>query len=161
VHEETPPDRPTEGDSLEEARAKLEGYLARHGLKHTRQREIILEAFLATPGHVTSEDLHERVRASNPEIGAATVYRTLKLLSEAGVASASHFREGVTTYEHPLAHHDHLVCVACGEVVEFECAMIEDAQQRIAVTYGFRLTAHRHDLFGYCPRCQAKAPDGK
>jgi Fur family ferric uptake transcriptional regulator len=156
-----PDQHPPEQETLEDARAKLERYLGRHGLKHTRQREIILEAFLATQGHVTSEDLHERVRATNPEIGAATIYRTLKLFSDAGIASASHFREGVTTYEHPLAHHDHLVCVACGEVVEFECSMIEDAQQRIAVTYGFRLTAHRHDLFGICPRCQAAGEDGK
>jgi Fur family ferric uptake transcriptional regulator len=157
VHDDSSEERET----LEDARVKLERYLARHGLKHTRQREIILEAFLATQGHVTSEDLHERVRASNPEIGAATVYRTLKLFNDAGIASASHFRDGVTTYEHPLAHHDHLVCVGCGEVVEFECSMIEETQQRIAITYGFRLTAHRHDLFGYCPRCQAQVPDGK
>jgi Fur family ferric uptake transcriptional regulator len=148
-------------DSLDEARGKLEAHLARHGLKHTRQREIILDAFLATQGHVTSEDLWERVRATHPEIGAATVYRTLKLFADAGIASASHFREGVTTYEHPLAHHDHLVCVACGRVVEFECSMIEDAQTRIATEYGFRLTAHRHDLFGYCPSCQDGAAPRK
>ena len=146
-------------DALLEARAKLDAYLARHNLKHTRQRDVILEAFLASEGHMTSEDLHERVHAGHPEIGAATVYRALKLFSEAGIASTSHFREGVTLYEHQATHHDHLVCLGCGEIVEFECEMIEDAQTRIAVEFGYRLTNHRHDLYGYCPVCQKAGRD--
>jgi Fur family ferric uptake transcriptional regulator len=140
--------------TIEAARSQLETYLARHNLKHTRQRDVILEAFLAAPGHMTSEELHEKVREEHAEIGAATVYRALKLFAEAGIASASHFRDGVTMYEHQAAHHDHLVCLGCNEIVEFECELIEEAQMRIADTYGFRLTNHRHDLYGYCTRCQ-------
>jgi Fur family ferric uptake transcriptional regulator len=141
---------------FEREHAKLQEYLDRHGLKHTRQREAILESFLRSQGHVTSEDLYERVRREHPEIGAATVYRTLKLFCEAGIADDIHFRDGVTLYEHQRTHHDHLICLGCAEVVEFECAMIEEAQEEIAKTYGYHLTNHRHDLFGYCPACRGR-----
>lgn len=141
-------------DELERARTVLDAHIEDHGLKHTKQRDAILEAFLASPGHVTSEDLFERVRSTHPEIGAATVYRALKLFCDAGIANAIHFRDGVTLYEPNRTHHDHLICLGCNEVVEFECSMIEDAQQNIAQTYGYRLTEHRHDLYGYCRRCQ-------
>ena len=137
-----------------EVRQQLADYLTQQGLKHTRQREAILEAFLEAGGHVTSEDVYERVRSSHPEIGAATVYRTLRLLCDAGIANPSHFRSGVTLYEHRSAHHDHLICVECGEIVEFECSLIEKAQLDIAKQYGYRLTNHRHYLYGYCTRCQ-------
>jgi Fur family ferric uptake transcriptional regulator len=144
-----------------EARSRLNLYLARHGLKQTRQREAILDAFLASTGHVTSEDLHERVRTEHPEIGAATVYRTLKLFVDAGVANASTFREGVTVYEHELHHHDHLICLGCGQIIEWECDEIEALQLQIARDHGYRLTRHRHHLFGYCPRCQAEGLDSR
>ena len=153
-----PPPSSALEQSIGEARATLDAYLVRHGLKHTRQRDVILEAFLAAKGHLTSEDLYERVRKKNPEIGAATVYRSLKLFCQADIATPTHFRDGVTLYEHQATHHDHLICVGCGEVVEFECEMIEGAQQDIAQTYGYRLTNHRHDLFGYCARCQRERP---
>ena len=97
---------------LERARAQLSAHLDQKGLKHTRQREAILEAFVESTGHVTSEQLYEKVRAQNPEIGAATVYRTLKLFCEAGVAQQRNFRDGVTLYEHEVQHHYHLICVS-------------------------------------------------
>jgi Fur family ferric uptake transcriptional regulator len=144
---------------LERAQERLSEYLARRGLKQTKQREAILSAFLEEGGHMTSEDLYERVRVRHPEIGAATVYRTLKLLCEAGIADPSHFRAGVTLYEHRAGHHDHLICVSCGDIVEFECSMIEETQLEIAERYGYRLVNHRHDLYGHCPRCR-KRGDG-
>jgi len=145
----------------EEARSRLADYLARHGLKQTRQRDAILDAFLAAEGHITSEDLYERVRASNPDIGAATVYRTLKLFVDAGLANASTFREGVTVYESGTEHHDHLICLGCSEVIEFECDQIESRQLEIARNHGYRLTRHRHHLYGYCARCQRSGLDSR
>ncbi len=144
------------GRGAERARARLTEYLSRNGLKQTRQREAIMDAFLATKGHLTSEELYERVREEHPEIGAATVYRTLKLFCDAGVANATDFREGVTLYEQQASHHDHLICEGCGQIIEFESDVIEEQQLVIARKYGYRLTQHRHHLFGYCPRCQKK-----
>ena len=137
-------------------REALTRYLEDHHLKHTKQREAILEAFLETTGHVTGEDLYQRIRGKHPNIGFTTVYRTMKLLCEAGLANERHFDGGVTRYEIQHEHHDHLVCTKCGKIIEFECSMIESAQDEIAQRYGFRLLRHRHELYGHCPECRAK-----
>jgi len=131
----------------------LARYLEEHHLKHTKQREAILDVFLSVKGHITSEDLYQTVRADYPNIGYTTVYRTMKLLCEAGLAQESAF-DGVTRYEIGQEHHDHLICVRCGKIIEFECEMIEGAQQAIATRYGFRVLRHRHELYGHCSDCQ-------
>lgn len=135
----------------------LADYLEEHGLKHTKQREAILDVFLGVKGHVTSEDLHQQVRDAHPNIGYTTVYRTMKLLCDAGLAIERHFDDGVTRYEVEHEHHDHLVCTRCGKIVEFECQMIETAQNEIVERYGFRLLRHRHELYGHCASCQKLA----
>ena len=134
----------------------LSRYLEDHQLKHTKQREAILEIFLEVTGHITGEDLYQRVRDLHPQIGYTTVYRTMKLLCEAGLASERHFDDGLTRFEIEQEHHDHLVCTRCGRIVEFECSMIEQAQQDIVKRYGFRLLRHRHELYGHCPECQKR-----
>ena len=132
----------------------LSRYLEEHNLKHTKQREAILGAFLEASGHVTSEDIYRQVRRDHPSVGHTTVYRTMKLLCEAGLASERHFDDGVTRYEVEQEHHDHLVCVKCGKVIEFECAMIEETQLEIADRYHFQVLRHRHELYGHCQSCQ-------
>ena len=135
-------------------RAALARYLEEHNLKQTKQRDIILEAFLSSRGHVTSEELYNRVRDDHPNIGYTTVYRTMKLLAEAGIAQERHFDDGVTRYETDQEHHDHLVCTGCGRIVEFECDPIEELQDQVARDHGFKLQRHRHELYGLCPSCQ-------
>jgi Fur family ferric uptake transcriptional regulator len=135
----------------------LASYLEQHNLKSTKQREAILEVFLRATGHVTSDDLFEKVRKAHPGIGYTTVYRTMKLLCEAGLAAERHFDDGITRYEIAHEHHDHLVCTRCGKIIEFECAMIEDTQEEIAARYGFRVLRHRHELYGHCRDCQKAA----
>lgn len=136
------------------AKVRLDTYLARQGLKHTRQREQILETFMGQSGHLTSEQLYREVEKRSPAIGAATVYRALKLFVEAGIATASQFRDGVTVYETRRAHHDHMLCLRCDKVIEFEDDEIERRQERIAGEHGFELVRHRHDLYGYCADCR-------
>jgi Fur family ferric uptake transcriptional regulator len=143
-------------ESDRRAHEKLSEHLAQHGLKQTRQREAILDAFLAAEGHMTSEELYEAVLQSAPDVGAATVYRALKLFCEAGVARAHHFRDGVTLYEREGHHHDHLICQGCGAIVEFERETIEEEQRKVAAEHGYQLTQHRHILYGLCPKCQKK-----
>ncbi|MEN8182337.1 MAG: transcriptional repressor [Myxococcota bacterium] len=134
--------------------ASLSRYLEQHNLKHTKQREAILEVFLEATGHITSEEIFERVRIRHANIGYTTVYRTMKLLCEAGLAHERVFEDSVTRYEIPHEHHDHLICTLCGKIVEFECEMIESAQDQIAERYGFSLLRHKHELYGHCPECQ-------
>ncbi len=135
-------------------RRSLARFLEEHNLKHTKQRDAILDVFLAAAGHVTSEDLYNAVRDEHPSIGYTTVYRTMKLLCEAGLALERHFDDGIARYEIEHEHHDHLVCVKCGRIIEFECAMIEATQDEIAERYHFRVLRHRHELYGHCESCQ-------
>ncbi len=139
--------------SHEVEQRSLSQYLEEHNLKHTKQREAILAAFLEATGHITSEDIHSRVRTEHPNIGYTTVYRTMKLLCDAGLASERRFDDGVTRYEIEQEHHDHLVCLRCGKIIEFECAMIEKTQMVVADRCRFRVLRHRHELYGHCDAC--------
>jgi Fur family ferric uptake transcriptional regulator len=129
-------------------------YLEQHGLKHTKQRDAILCTFLGAKRHVTSEELFSLLREQQPGIGHTTVYRTMKLLCEAGLAQERHFADGVTRYEVEHEHHDHLICTRCGAIIEFECEVIEDTQNQIAERYGFLILRHRHELYGHCGECR-------
>jgi Fur family ferric uptake transcriptional regulator len=135
-------------------REALARYLEQHNLKHTKQRDLILECFLESKSHVTSDDLYQAVRAQHPNIGYTTVYRTMKLLCEAGLAEEHQFDDGITRYEIEHEHHDHLVCTKCGKIIEFECQMIENTQIEIANRYEFRVLRHRHELYGHCADCR-------
>jgi Fur family ferric uptake transcriptional regulator len=143
------PPRPSDGDH----RGTLQSYVARKALKWTRQREVILDMFLGSREHLTCEAIHSRVVKADPSIGLATVYRTLRLFVEAGIASERRFQDGVTRYEPQQPHHDHLICVRCGRIAEFESDAIEDLQDRIAKAHGFQLLSHRHELYGACRDC--------
>ena len=104
------------------------------------------------------EELLAQVRSEDKRIGYATVYRTLKLLAECGVANERKFSDGLTRYElaDDSSHHDHLICLECGSIVEFEEPRIEDLQEEIAERHGYRLLSHKHEMYGVCPKCQAK-----
>ena len=141
-------------------RERWRDYLARQGLNTTQQREIIVEAFLRTHDHVSIDELLARVRRKNPKVGYATVYRTLRLLVDSGLASARHFDEGQTRYEPAGAHHDHLICVKCNLILEFENDEIEALQDKMAKKLGgFTVLRHKHELYCLCPKA-AGAPGG-
>lgn len=131
-------------------------YLAGRGLKLTSQRELILRAFINHGGHISAEELYDDVKKDNPGIGQATVYRTLKLLAEAGIANDVSFDEGITRYEHigEDEHHDHLVCTRCSRRVEFNDPAIEELQVKQARKQGFLLDSHRMILYGICRDCK-------
>ncbi|MEF2232160.1 MAG: transcriptional repressor [Pseudodesulfovibrio sp.] len=124
----------------------------------TPQRKVIVETFLDARGHITAERLYEMVRSKAPDIGQATVYRTLKLLVDSGLADAFDPGEGVSLYEQTFGndHHDHLICVHCGRKVEIRDEAIETRQEEVARGAGFTLTRHRMYLYGVCPNCKPK-----
>ncbi len=140
------------------ATAALGAYIERKGLKHSRQRERIAETFFGVGGHVTVEDLVARARREDPRVSVATVYRTMKLLVECGLASARQFGDGQTRYE-PSAgrqHHDHLICTSCGVIVEFANERIEVLQESIARRHGFEVERHKLELYGRCAKCRGE-----
>ncbi|NIN33876.1 MAG: transcriptional repressor [Gammaproteobacteria bacterium] len=135
---------------------KFREYLLTKGLKSTRQREVILEEFLRSGSHLSTEELYLRLRRKNPSIGYATVHRTLKLFAECGIAEQRHFGDGQARYEatdHD-EHHDHLICLKCGKIVEFEDPRIEQLQDEVARQHGFSIERHRLELYGCCENCR-------
>ncbi|GAB4284333.1 MAG: transcriptional repressor [Deferrisomatales bacterium] len=145
---------------LDAARERLRTYLRKKGLRATHQREVILEAFLDEDSHVSVEELYDRIRRVEPSIGHATVYRSMNLFVDAKIANERRFHEGRVRYEPGIdvAHHDHLVCVQCGDIQEFEDPTIEKLQDQIASGRGFQVQYHRLELYGLCPRCQGEGP---
>jgi Fur family ferric uptake transcriptional regulator len=131
-------------------------FITQKGLKSTRQRDIILDAFLSSDRHMSIEELYLKLRAKHPNIGYATVYRTLKLFAESGIAREIQFGDGQTRYEHANAgeHHDHLVCTRCGTIVEFENETIEKLQDEVATSHGFLIETHKLELYGLCAGCR-------
>ena len=142
---------------LEHFRSMLQAYMDKKGLRSTDQRRLIVETFFRSQNHVSIEELLARVRTKDPRVGYATVYRTLKLLTECGVANERRFGDGLTRYElaDDASHHDHLICLECGDITEFEEPRIEELQERVGRKYGFILRSHKHELYGVCPKCQA------
>lgn len=135
---------------------QFHAYLAKKGLKSTRQRDVIAERFFSTGGHLSIEELLNLARNDYPRVGYATVYRTLKLLTECGLAAERRFGEGQTMYETAgdTEHHDHLICLECGHVLEFHNDVIEREQERVARSFGFNVIRHRHELYGLCPKAR-------
>src|SRR5581483_4080085 len=133
-------------------------HLKRARLKRTDQRDLILDVFLDTEGHVSVEDLYELVKKKDPSVGFTTVYRTMKLMTEAGLAHEVRFIDGRARYEHEYKHqhHDHLICTECGTVIEFYSDAIEQLQDEIALKHRFKIRDHSHRIFGICANCQQR-----
>ncbi len=142
------------------ARERLAAWIAARGLKTTRQRDLIVDTFFSESGHLSVDELLARVTARDPTIGAATVYRTMKILTDAGLASARHFEGGQTRYEAAIDrhHHDHLICTSCGNILEFENERIESLQESVAAEHGFTVTHHKLELYGLCKPCHQLPP---
>ncbi len=135
-------------------------HLRRQGLKSTSQRDDIAQVFFGSKRHISVDELYRAVKKINPRIGYATVYRTMKLLTECGLATESHFRDGEARYESAdESHHDHLICEECGRIVEFEEERIEELQAAVARRLGFLFTGHKMELYGVCADCQRKSSE--
>lgn len=136
----------------------LTEYLSGQGLKSTQQRDKILQIFVDAGRHLSAEELYEHVKKVHPGIGYATVYRTLKLLTNAGLAEERRFEDGFTRYEYKVSdgHHDHLICTKCGKIIEFENKRIEALQQDVARKNRFEVQSHKLELYGLCAECQKK-----
>lgn len=152
---------PSEGEDFSEEKEIFLRYIQQYGLRRTIQRDLILEIFLRTEEHLSSEDLYNIVKKEDPTIGQTTVYRTLKLLTESGLAREVRFGDGITHYEHHYnhEHHDHLVCVVCGKIIEFHAGQIKTLQNEIAAEHGFEPTQYRLQIWGNCAECVSQKTD--
>ncbi|MBQ7586246.1 MAG: transcriptional repressor [Desulfovibrionaceae bacterium] len=133
-------------------------FMKRKGMNITNQRKTIAEKFFSLEGHHSLEEIYHIIAQEDPSIGQTTVYRTLKLLCEAGLATEIHFTDDLTRYEVAghSTHHDHLICVECGTIIEIYDPSIEVWQKEIAASHGFVLSGHIHNLYGLCSDCRKK-----
>ncbi len=138
---------------------RFKSLLKESGLKFTKQRECILSFLYKNSAHYTPEQIYSAIKEANEKmnIGIATVYRTLSLLESAGIASSISFGTKGKKYELGVKkHHDHIICVECGDIVEFVDDTIEHRQEQIAKKYGFKMTDHTMKIVGVCGSCQER-----
>jgi Fur family transcriptional regulator, ferric uptake regulator len=145
-------------EMVREAQQLLHRHLKRVGLKQTAQRDTILRTFLETREHLSINELHRLVQKKDVRIGFTTVYRTLKLLAECGLASEVAFHDGIARYEHQYNRrsHHHMVCTGCGSSVEFFSPAVDGLEQEIGKRYHYETTRHTFQIYGVCEDCRKK-----
>jgi Fur family transcriptional regulator, ferric uptake regulator len=131
-------------------------YLKTKGLRSTLDRYLVLEGARSIDRHFDAEDLYERLRAAGSHVSRASVYRTLPLLIECGLVKESPRRQGRVSYEYLFGHdhHDHMICVRCGRVIEFRDEGIERFQEAVCEKYEFTSKDHELRIMGYCKECR-------
>lgn len=143
---------------------ELKKILKERELKVTTQRVLVLTALAESQGsHLTVEEIYDLVKTENPEIGLATVYRTIQLFYELHLVDRINLDDGFVRYEigdignhNAKHHHHHLICLGCGKVISFEEDLLEDLEKKIAGTTGFSVVDHEVKLYGYCKECGGK-----
>ncbi len=136
---------------------ELRTIVKKRGLKNSSQREYILKTLFHAKEHLSPEEIHRLVKEENPSIGLATVYRTLAFLEREQLVNAISFSSEGKKYElNRGSHHDHMICLQCGKIIEFFDEDLESIQESIAKEHGFRLITHELNLYGICKECQEK-----
>lgn len=136
---------------------KFKEYVSSKGLKFTPERNDILKEAFASHRHFNAETLYEKLRMKSKNISLATIYRTLPLLLESGLIKETLRSEEKINYEHAYGHghHDHMLCLGCGKVIEFTDDRIEQLQKSICKKYNFKAEDRKLSVKGYCPKCSS------
>ncbi len=134
----------------------FEEYLKTKSLNLTRERKLILNEVFSNDGHLEADEIFFRLRRDRKDVSRATVYRTLGLLVDCGLVRKVYLGEDHIHYEHTFGHihHDHLVCLKCGNVIEFSDKKIEKLQSSVCREKGFEELSHTVQIFGYCKGCR-------
>ncbi len=145
---------------LKEETELFYSYLRQNGLKKTYQKDLILETFLNTEGHLSVEDIYALVKKKDKKVGVVTVFRTLKSLTACGIAREITLGDGLTRFEHSYhhPHHHHIVCTECHRAIEFVCPELERIQDEIIQRYHFQPIHHRFQTYGICEDCREHRP---
>lgn len=142
-------------DSPSGAVQRLSEDLRSSGIHPTQQRLRVFQTLTESKGHLSAEEIHGLIRSQTPRIGLATIYRTLHALKEKGLVEEHRFNDEFSRYEaKPAKHHDHLICIECGKVVEFDQPVIEQLQVAAARENHFTIVSHRLEIYGICESCE-------
>lgn len=136
----------------------FENFLRGKNLKHSKPRHDILQVFLTSEGHLSAQELYARVRQKNPRIGSATVYRTLKLLEECGLARSMDYGDGTQRYEPDRFQHHHIICTSCNRTVEFLSPELESILQHVQKEHQFIMQSHAVRILSVCTDCNRATP---
>lgn len=141
-----------------DAKKRFFEYIKKEGLRNTKQRKEILDVFLSSGGHITADEIFEKVKKKDSSIGYATVHRNIALLLASGLAEEIKIGKGKTRYEqmHRRQHHDHLICLKCGRFIEVMDENIERLQEKLADENDFVPVRHKLEIYGYCKDCKKK-----
>ena len=147
---------------MKSAKTVFREYLKSNGMLYSEQREQVLDIFLKIEEHPTINDIYDLVRKKHPQIGLATLYRTMKVICEVGLARETDFGGSIRRFEHKYKHqhHDHLVCLKCGRIIEVMSPEIEKLQENLAKKHRFKAVRHRMEIFGLCKNCKGKETQG-
>jgi Fur family transcriptional regulator, ferric uptake regulator len=135
-------------------------YQRQHGKKKTYQKDLILETFLNTEGHLSVEDIYALVKKRDKRVGVVTVFRTLRALRDCGIAREITLDDGLMRFEHSYHHpdHHHIVCTECHKAIEYVCPELERIQSEIIQKYHFQPFHHRFQTYGICEDCRERRP---
>lgn len=141
---------------LSKVYGKFEEILTENGLRRSKSRQALLDLMLAQSDHFSAEQLYVQSKSQNIRTSKATIYRLLKLLSKHNILEQHDFGQSETYYEpiYGRKHHDHLVCLGCGKIIEFSSDAIEELQDFITQIHNFKQVSHTHKIFGFCKNCQ-------
>ncbi|PID80250.1 MAG: transcriptional repressor [Clostridiales bacterium] len=138
--------------------SELKSILRSKGYKLTPQRRAVLDVLLKGRGqHLTAEEIYDEVRSDCPDIGLATVYRTVQLLSNMKILMKMNLEDGITRYEMNLDeehHHHHLICESCGKIYEVMDDLLEDVESKVEAEYNFKILDHKLKFYGVCKDCR-------
>lgn len=134
----------------------LRDYLTNKGLKKTQQRHDILDVFLDSGGHISAYELHALLQKKHRGIGFSTVYRTLGILTECGIANEVNFGDGQARFERALKRgaHGHVVCTKCGKTEEFDTSSLAKFKNQVAAKAGYSVSGCRFEIYGLCQKCR-------
>ena len=135
--------------------ATFEHFLGEQGLHMTHQRKFILQSLLEAKHHLRDDEIYEQAKRRGVGVGRTTVFRTLKLLEQCGLADRVEAADGTPRFElkHDRPHHDHMICVECSRIIEFQSPQMELHQNQAIKDHGFEALWHRHEIFGRCRKC--------
>jgi Fur family ferric uptake transcriptional regulator len=139
--------------------AVFRAFIKKKNLRNTTEREVILQAIMASAEHFDADKLYLQLRQKNHKVSKASIYRTIPLLLECELIQQSFYQDGRIVYEHIFGqgHHCHLRCLECGMVVEYSLEDLQRVEQKLSARYGFAVQGHRLEVYGICPQCRAKA----
>jgi Fur family ferric uptake transcriptional regulator len=143
-----------------ELKFRYDNFIQTNKLKSSKRRDLIFNYLTQIQDHFTADEIYQALLKIDPEIGIATVYRTIRLLIDCGVLLEHTFGEKKGFFEvidMNSRHHDHLICNACGKIIEFQCDTIEDDKQRIAEQHQFKIESHKLEIYGVCSECQQQS----